>query len=76
MVEPLIEILRDGSWWERLCAASALGYVGDPRAVEPLIEAMRHGEVVSLRETAQEALGRIDDQRAKRALSDDHPESE
>jgi HEAT repeat protein len=41
------------------CAAEALGEIGDPRAVEPLLTALRSGEIASAA-----ALGKIGDARA------------
>lgn len=58
-VEPLISALKDKKDVDvRWSAAEALGRIGDTKAVEPLIEALKdeHGPV---RFTAAEALGRI-----------------
>lgn len=55
-VGPLIEALRDEYWHTREMAAIALGEIGDPRAVGPLIQAVREGCV---RSGAATALGQI-----------------
>jgi HEAT repeat protein len=51
--------------WRRNWVADALGMLGDPRAVEPLIMAL---DDVDVRESAAEALGRIGDIRALESL--------
>ncbi len=58
-VEPLIGALQDQKHQDargRQSAAMALGMIGDPRAVEPLLAALLKEDV---RETAAEALERI-----------------
>ena len=71
-VEPLIGALNDASWEVRGGAAEALGEIGDPRAVEPLIAALAQpsrssphapdgdaaGEIRVLK-AAAEALGKL-----------------
>ena len=47
----------------REAAADALGEIGDPKAVEPLIAALKDPDD-DVREAAAEALGRIGDPRA------------
>ena len=56
--EQLIDILLHGSPAIQGAAAEALGYVGDPRAVGPLLLFL-HDSSDELREIAVEALGRI-----------------
>ncbi|KAF5416619.1 MAG: HEAT repeat-containing taxis proteinF [Candidatus Methanogaster sp.] len=55
--------LRDEDCWACLRAAEALGKIGDPRAVEPLIVALQD-EDPGVRGNAATALGMIGDQRA------------
>ncbi|TAK34258.1 MAG: hypothetical protein EPO21_09935 [Chloroflexota bacterium] len=55
-VEPLVAALRDNDWDVRSRAAKALGMIGDHRAVEPLIAALRHDRNVG---AAAEALGKM-----------------
>jgi len=55
-VEPLIDALNYPD--RRMRAADALGGIGDPRAVEPLIAALKY-ESSSVRANAAEALGKI-----------------
>lgn len=74
IVEPLIHILRrdhgptlpDGesrdAAYTRQAAAKALGQQGDPRAVDPLLDALR--DVAVVRGAAAEALIRLEDDRA------------
>lgn len=61
----LIATLADGNEIMRIAAAEALGWMGDTRAVPPLVvtlgDEMTHDTV---RETAAEALGRIGDKAA------------
>jgi len=40
-VEPLIAALQDKNWCVRSCATVALGNIGNPRAVEPVLATMR-----------------------------------
>ncbi|MBL8058776.1 MAG: HEAT repeat domain-containing protein [Anaerolineales bacterium] len=51
-------------------AAEALGEMGDPRAVEPLIQTMRMDGQPAPRWKAMTALGRLGDPRAVKALTD------
>lgn len=76
-VDPLIMILIDEGQQSsdaRSGAARALGKIGDPRAVEPLIVALKD-EAYMVRSGAASALGEISDPRAVdpliEALSDD-----
>lgn len=65
-VEPLIKALKDVNSEIRVKATSALGWIGDTRAVEPLIEALNDTTII--RSSAAAALGRIGDQRAVEPL--------
>jgi len=63
-------VRRTGGGWHsgravrtRVAAARALGAIRDPRAVAPLMEALRDRDA-TLRRAAAEALGAIDDSRA------------
>jgi HEAT repeat protein len=63
LVPKLIEALRDENPWVRLSAAEALGKIKDPRAVEPLIAALkdplsRDYVAEALEEITGEKLGR------------------
>jgi HEAT repeat protein len=64
-VDGLINELRGVSW--RMRAAVALGEIGDPRAVEPLIAALGD-ENLNVRIDAAKALGKIGDPRAVEPL--------
>ncbi len=65
-VEPLIAALKkDEEWYVRKTAAEALGQIGDVRAVEPLIVALKEGD---MRRVSAEALGKIGDTRAVEPL--------
>jgi len=44
-VETLSEALKDQTWTDRAVAAQALGESKDPRALEPLIAALRDPDV-------------------------------
>ncbi|MEP7291292.1 MAG: HEAT repeat domain-containing protein, partial [Chloroflexota bacterium] len=57
-VEQLIDILLHGTPLIQGAAAEALGYIGDPRAVGPILLFL-HDTSNELREIAVEALGRI-----------------
>ena len=59
-VEPLIRALDSNVRW---VAAVVLGKIGDSRAVEPLIEALKY-EDDTVQKTAAEVLGEIGDDRA------------
>jgi HEAT repeat protein len=58
-VVPLCELLKDESPGARERAVEALGKIGDPRAVQPLCEALRDGRLWDGRYRAAEALGKI-----------------
>jgi HEAT repeat protein len=64
-VEPLIAALQDSRWEVRFAAARALGRIGDPRAVEPLIAALKEEDG---RSSAARAPGEIGDARAVEPL--------
>jgi len=53
---------------DRAKAATALGKLGDPRAVEPLLEALSDDGSGFVRENTAEALGRLGDPRAVHPL--------
>jgi HEAT repeat protein len=65
-VEPLSATLKDDRY-VRAAAAYALGQIGDPRAVEPLIAALGD-ESSDVRQDAAYALGEIKDPRAVEPL--------
>lgn len=67
--EPLLAVLADSKRGTgRVWAARILGQIGDPRAVDALV-ARLHDRHEPLRSAVAEALGRIADARATRALS-------
>ncbi|MBU7044984.1 MAG: HEAT repeat domain-containing protein [Theionarchaea archaeon] len=57
-VESLIEALNDDNERVRLVALNAFGYIGDRRAVEPLIAILK-SEDNSVKWEAENALSRI-----------------
>ena len=67
-VKPLIAALKDRYSQRRQGAAVALGEIGDPRAVEPLITIALGDEDEEVRWAAAGALGRIKDPRAVEPL--------
>jgi HEAT repeat protein len=67
VVEALIEALKDPDRAVREDATIALGMIGDPRAIDPLIEAMKDGAV---KRHAIASLGMIGDPRALPAVLD------
>lgn len=69
-VDGLIKVLATGKHPEsREEAAEALGDLRDPKAVEPLIAALKDRDA-EVREGAAEALGKIGDRRAVEALTE------
>ena len=61
-MEPLLEVLRyeKASVYVRESAATALGSLGDERAVEPLLEVSRdEGEDMNVRNSAMTAVGAV-----------------
>jgi HEAT repeat protein len=84
-VGPLIAVLKEADDEARVLAASTLGRIGDPRAVEPLIAALRYTRLkprwprklvkflderpARLRRGAAGALGAIGDARAVEPLT-------
>ena len=54
----LIEALKGKDWRVRIDAAGTLGDIGDTRAVEPLIEALKDENSI-VRSIVEEALGKI-----------------
>jgi HEAT repeat protein len=77
-VSPLIERLRLGHVEVRQRAAEVLGQLGDARAVEPLIEALRLDADASVRAAAARSLGLLKALAAKatllEALNDPDPD--
>ena len=67
VVDALVELLKDSDRAVREDATIALGNIGDPRAVDGLIEAMKDGAV---RRHAIASLGMIGDPRALPAVFD------
>ncbi len=67
-VEGLIKALKYKDADVRWEAAMALGKIGDERAVEPLIQALREDKDVPVRALASGALGMIRDKRAVEPL--------
>ena len=63
-----VQHLRDGTEEVRLEATRVLARIGDERAVEPLIEALRDDSADVVREGAAYALGSIGDERAVEPL--------
>ena len=63
-------MLNDTELMVRECAAEALGVIGDPRAVEPLINALKDKEDYVWLETPT-ALGQIGDAQALEPLIED-----
>jgi HEAT repeat protein len=66
-LETLLIALKDSSPTTRGCAAETLGYLGDTRAVEPLIQALAEfpdDKYWEARQCAATALGMLRDQRA------------
>ncbi|MHC1757139.1 MAG: HEAT repeat domain-containing protein [Methanosarcina sp.] len=81
VTEPIIRILKRGNWYQRDVAICALGDIGAPEAVEPLISVLEqgssrfssflrknNGESEVLRSSAARALGKIMDLRARKPL--------
>lgn len=70
-VKPVETLISDGllsdTAWMRMLSAHALGSIGDPRAVEPLLDLLRD-PVESVRRAAIVALGKLRDPRARDAL--------
>ena len=52
----LLQALRSDSWTTRMAAAEALGYLGDPAAIDPLIEMALFDERQTARRAAVDAL--------------------
>jgi hypothetical protein len=79
-VERLINVLQTGSSQQRAAAAEALGTLGDPRAVQPLIIALQHKSLdlsvfavapkIPYRVAAAAALGQLGDVQAVEPLID------
>ena len=60
-VPALTELLKEGDWGVRASAAYALGRIGDPSSVEPLIEVLKdpNSSSFTCRRVAAAALWRI-----------------
>lgn len=58
-VNPLIRSLSDSHYWVRRTAAKSLGKIGDPRAVNALVERMRRDSDRYVNLSAANALRRI-----------------
>jgi ATP-dependent DNA helicase RecQ len=67
-VPELIAALKDENGNVRCLAASALGKIGDPQAVEPLIALLQADPKPQVRQYAINALGKIGDHRARPIL--------
>ena len=67
-VGPLIEALRDPSYEVRWNAAVALGNIGDPRAIEPLRQALQQDTDVSVQVCAVRSLGKFREPQLTREL--------
>jgi agmatine deiminase len=65
-VEPLLEILRDGLPAKRARAAATLGEIGDPRALNGLLDCLAHADE-GLRRIARSALSKVDPSRSTSA---------
>jgi HEAT repeat protein len=57
-VPALIRALQEGLWFTRECAAQALGHIGDPQAIGPLIACLED-ENIGVRRSAARALSDI-----------------
>lgn len=68
--EKFIEILKNGSGYDKSRAAWALGVLRDERAVEPLIEFIETAEEELIMLDGIEALGKLGDIQALPALVD------
>ncbi|MGB2769305.1 MAG: HEAT repeat domain-containing protein, partial [Candidatus Zixiibacteriota bacterium] len=66
-IAPLLAAINDSSSHKRLCAARALGKIGDIRAVQPLIRALKD-KVWRVRHHATVSLGDLGDSRAVQPL--------
>ncbi|MCK4647896.1 HEAT repeat domain-containing protein [bacterium] len=68
VIDKIVKVLKYGGMTEKADAATALGIIGDSRAVEPLIEFLKYSKRDHLRSEIAEALGRIGDKKATPAL--------
>jgi len=59
-IPALLEVLREGLWFTRECAARALGRIGGDEVIEPLLECLQD-ENVGVRRSALEALSMMVD---------------
>ena len=60
-VEPLIQSLEDYAAWARFGAATALGEIGDKKAVEPLTRLLEKENNEEIKEAAEKALEKINE---------------
>lgn len=67
-VPALITALEDEHWLTRTSATEVLGEIGDERAVEPLIDALKNDKASDVQRSAAEALGKIGDKRVVELL--------
>ncbi len=63
-VSELLEALEDELWVVREAAAQALGLIGDPRAIEPLLRKAKADRDMGVRESCIKALGEFGDARS------------
>jgi HEAT repeat protein len=67
VLEPLIDLLQQGSNYQIANAVVVLGQITDPRCVVPLIRISNHPNLI-VRTNLAKALGNFDDIRAKQTL--------
>lgn len=75
-VEPLIAMLTDPNGSVRCSAARALGEIGDPRAVAPLLELLKYEYAPAIRTEVVTALGQFDNPQVTDTLLAMLPEDE
>lgn len=66
-IKPLVELLRHGSFEQRVAAVNALGEINDPAVVRPLQQALRDADPL-VRTAAAHALARVGDAQVVPAL--------
>jgi HEAT repeat protein len=66
-VEPIIALLKEENWTDRVAAVTTLGRLNDPKAVEPLLDLLKD-ENWQVREATLFALGKLQDKRATESL--------
>ena len=67
-LSPLVEALKNSDWRVRLRATEALGELGLPGAIPPLLQVLAHDPDTAIRQDAARALGKIADAEAVEAL--------